>query len=195
MNKLKKLSKQKRDHLILVVLATIVVLAGLGFGLIRSQYTSLKRIRASEREAAAKLKTMKETINREDQIKAELDEVSKALAVVEDGMASGDPYSWALDMVRRFRIAHRVEVPVISQPVVSESTLLPKFPYKQASFALSGTGFYHDIGKFIADFENQFPEIRIVNLRLSPVTGLLNEEKEKLEFRMDIIALMRPNPS
>lgn len=191
----KKLPKEKRDHLILVVLITVVALGGLSFGLIRSQYNNLKRIRASEREAAAKLQTMKDTINRADQIETELGEVSKTLATREESMASGDPYSWAIDLVRRFRIAHRVDVPVISQPIVSETTLQPKFPYKQASFALSGTGFYHDIGKFIADFENQFPEIRIVNLRLSPVTSLVNEEKEKLEFRMDIVALMRPNPS
>lgn len=191
----KKLPKEKRDHLILVVLVTAAVLGGLGFGLIRAQYDSLKRIRTTEREAAAKLRTMNETIDRKEQIEIELGEVSRALASLEAGMASGDPYSWAIDMVRRFRVAHQVDVPVISQPVVSDNTLLPDFPYKQASFALSGTGFYHDIGRFIADFENQFPEIRIVNLRLSPVTSLVNEEKEKLEFKMDIVALMRPNPS
>lgn len=191
----KKLPKEKRDHLILVMLLTAVALGGLGFGLIRFQYDNLKRIRDAEQDAAAKLQKMKDTINRADQIETELAEVGKALSGLEEGMAAGDPYSWAIDLVRRFRIAHKVDVPAISQPVVGENTLLPKFPYKQASFALSGTGYYHDVGKFIADFENQFPEIRIVNLRVSPVTGLGNEEKEKLEFKMDIVALMRPNPS
>lgn len=191
----KKLPKGKRDRLILVVLITAIALGGLGFGLIRAQYDSLKRVRASEQEAAANLQKMKDAINRADQVETELGEISKALAIREESMASGDPYSWAIDMIRRFRIAHKVDLPVIGQPVVGETTLLPQFPYKQASFALSGTGFYHDIGKFIADFENQFPEIRVVNLRLSPATSLVNEEKEKLEFKMDIIALMRPNPS
>lgn len=191
----KKLPKEKRDHLILVVLITAVAICGMGFGLIRSQYASLKRIRNSERDAAATLQTMKDSINRAEQIETELATVGKALGALEESMASGDPYSWAIDMVRRFRIAYKVDVPVISQPVVSETTLLSAFPYKQASFALSGTGFYHDIGRFIADFENQFPEIRIVNLRLSPIASLVNEDKEKLEFKMDIVALMRPNPS
>lgn len=191
----KKLPKEKRDQLLLVVLITVVALGGLGFGLIRAQYANLKRIRNSERDATAKLQTMKDTIDRADQIETDLTEVSRALAGYEEGMATGDPYSWAIDLIRRFRIAHKVDVPAISQPVVSECTLLPAFPYKQASFALSGTGFYHDIGRFIAEFENQFPEIRIVNLRLSPATGLATEEKEKLEFKMDIVALMRPNPS
>lgn len=192
----KKLPKEKRDQLLLVVLITALAMGGLGFGLIRSQYTSLKRIRSNERDASAKLQTMKNTISRAEQIETELGEISRALAAIEENMASGDSYSWAIDQIRRFRLGYKVEVPAISQPVVSENTLLPAFPYKQASFALSGSGFYHDIGRFIADFENQFPEIRIVNLRLSPVTGLVNEEeKEKLEFKMDIVALMRPNPS
>lgn len=191
----KKLPKEKRDHLILVVLITAVVLGGLGFGLIRIQYDSLRRLHAKEQDAAAKLKDMMATIDRADQIETEYRAIGQALGNVEEHMATGDPYSWAIDMIRRFRLAHKVEVPAISQPVVSETTLLPRFPYKQASFALSGTGYYHDIGRFIAEFENQYPEIRIVNLRLSPVAGLANDEKEKLEFRMDIIALMRPNPS
>jgi len=191
----KKLPKEKRDHLILVVLITAVVLGGLGFGLIRFQYDNLRRTRAHEQEAAAKLKAMRATIDRAAEIETESSTMSQALGNVEEHMATGDPYSWAIDMIRRFRLSHKVEVPVISQPVVSETTLLPRFPYKQASFALSGTGYYQDIGRFIAQFENQYPEIRIVNLRLSPVSGLANEEKEKLEFRMDIVALMRPNPS
>jgi Tfp pilus assembly protein PilO len=191
----RKLPKKKRDHLILVTLITAIALGGIGFGLIRVQYDSLQRIGNEQREALKKLERMKDAINRADQTETELAEVSKALESLEENMASGDAYSWALDLVRRFRVAYKVEVPAVNQPIVGETTLLPKFPYKQASFSLSGTGFYHDIGKFIADFENQFPQIRIVNLTLIPTTGLANEEREKLEFKMDIIALVRPNPS
>lgn len=192
---LKKLPKAKRDRLILVVLLTALALGGLGFGLIRAQYASLKRTRAKEQTAVAELQKMKDTINRAEQIETQLAAASQTLTTREENMATGDPYSWAIDMIRRFRIAHKVDLPVIGQPVVGETTLLPKFPYKQASFALSGTGYYHDIGKFIADFENQYPEIRVVNLRLSPASSLANEEKEKLEFKLEIIALMRPNPA
>lgn len=191
----KKLPKEKRDHLILVVLLTAVALGGLGFGLIRFQYEHLKRIRTQEGEAVATLQKMKDTIDQAERSETELAESSKRLEALEEGMATGDAYSWALDLVRRFRLTHRVEVPGIAQPVVGESSLLPKFPYRQASFNLSGSGHYHDIGRFIADFENQFPQIRIVNLSLLPLTGTMNEDREKLEFKMDIVALMRPNPS
>ena len=191
----KKLPKQKRDHLILVAVLTAVVLGGWGFGLIRYQYDSLKKTKAKQDAAVADLKKKKELINRAEPIESELAEAAKALAALEDNMATGDPYSWGLDLIRRFRVAYRVDIPAIIQPVVGETTLLPKFPYRQASYTLSGTGYYHDIGKFVADFENQFPQMRIVNLTLTPITSLTAEEKEKLEFKMDIVALVRPNPS
>jgi len=70
--------------------------------------------------------------------------------------------------------------------------VLPQFPYRQIKVNISGTAYYHDLGKFIADFENTFPHIRVVNLTVEPlnITGLGNE---KLSFRMDIVALAKPN--
>lgn len=192
---LKRLSKEKRDHLILVAMITAVILGGLGFGLIRFQYEHLRTLKAKHLDSLAKLQKMKDTIGLADAAENQLTEAGRALGVLEENMATGDPYSWALDLVRRFRLAYRVDIPGVAQPIVGESSLLPKFPYRQASFTLSGNGFYHEIGRFIADFENQYPEIRIVNLSLSPLTGSLNEDREKLEFKMDIVALMRPNPS
>ena len=72
--------------------------------------------------------------------------------------------------------------------------LLPSFPYKQIQFTINGTAYYHDLGKFIADFENNFPHARMVNLVIEPASGA-DSSNEKLSFRMDIIALVKPNPS
>ena len=35
--------------------------------------------------------------------------------------------------------------------------LLPNFPYKQATLTVAGTAHFHDLGRFLADFENQIP--------------------------------------
>ncbi len=191
----KKLPKEKRNNLVLVALLTCIALGGLGFGLIRFQYDNLKVIATDTADAHKKLKQMQDGIARAEQLETELNDLSKHLAELEEGMAPSDPYSWVYNTIRRFTLSYKVEIPVVNQPVVGETTLLPKFPYKQASLELSGTGFYHDIGKFIADFENQFPHIRIVNLTLDPMSGLVTEDKEKLEFKMHIVALVRPNPS
>jgi hypothetical protein len=61
------------------------------------------------------------------------------------------------------------------------------------TLTVSGTAYYHDLGKFLADFENEFPHIRLVNLdiQLSPAVG----DTEKLVFKVDIVTLAKPNPS
>jgi Tfp pilus assembly protein PilO len=89
-------------------------------------------------------------------------------------------------MVRHYKANYKVDVPEIGQPNVSEMDLLPNFPYKQLQFTLRGTGYYHDIGKFIADFENKYPHMRVVNLELE----LVGTDTEKLSFKMDIVALV-----
>ena len=70
--------------------------------------------------------------------------------------------------------------------------LLPHFPYKQLKVTVNGTAYYHDLGKFIADFENTYPHARVVNLTIDPAGGT-GDDSEKLAFRMDIIALINPN--
>jgi hypothetical protein len=83
-----------------------------------------------------------------------------------------------------------VDVSVTSQSPISDVDLLPDFPYKQLKMTVGGMAFYHDFGKFIADFENTFPHIRIVNLSLESGSGT-GDNAEKLNFRIDIIALVK----
>jgi hypothetical protein len=75
--------------------------------------------------------------------------------------------------------------------VISDVDLLPKFPYKQLKVSVTGTAYYHDLGKFIADFENTFPHIRITNLTVD-TGGATAEGGEKLAFRMEVVALVKP---
>jgi hypothetical protein len=83
-----------------------------------------------------------------------------------------------------------VELPEIGQPNEGSMELLPNFPYQQLRFNIGGTGYYHDIGKFIADFENRYPHMRVVNLDMAPV----GSDSEKLAFRADIVALVKSSP-
>src|SRR5437879_8461111 len=107
----KKLSKEKRNHLVLVALLTVVALGGLGFGLIRFQYAELQVIADETADAGKQLTRMKQIIQQADEIENKLTEASKNLAALEADMASGDLYSWGLDVLRRFRAAYKVDVP------------------------------------------------------------------------------------
>jgi hypothetical protein len=191
---MKRLSREKRNQLITVILVTLAILALIGFGLIRPQYDSLSKIATARKDADNKLQSIKHAITNSEAIANEWNETNYALAHSEEDMASGDPYSWTYDTIRHFKQSYKVEIPEVGHPTIGESDLLPSFPYKQIQFAINGTVYYHDLGKFIADFENSFPHSRMVRLVVEPAPSP-DSNSEKLSFKMEIITLVKPNPS
>jgi Tfp pilus assembly protein PilO len=192
----RKLPKEKRKHLVLVVLATLIAVAGLYFGLIQRQHENLGRLAQQKDAAAKKLKLVLSAIQQSDSIKADLDEVRDRLARSEADVASGDLYAWVINSLRQFKAPYKVEIPQFSQlGPVADVNLIPGFPYKQATLTVAGTAHYHDLGQFIADFENQFPHIRLINLSMDANAPSANTEPETLSFKLDIVTLVKTNPS
>ncbi len=190
------MTKGKRNQIIGVILATLLVLGALGYGLIKRQFDNLQLLGRKKGEADSQLQVMETAVKNADQIEAVLAEVSKALAEKEATMASGDLYSWSINTLKSFKINYKVEIPQFS-PITQPTavSLLPHFPYKEAAFNVSGKAYYHDFGRFITDFENQFPLVRVVNLTLDLPTSPTADDREKLLFKMDIITLVKPgNP-
>jgi len=191
-----KLSKEKQQHLILVVLLTVGTVVGLWFGLIRSQKQSLRVLAAKKQIAKEKLLQVRRAIETADQTEQQLCEFKKQLDKSEEGMASGDLYSWSINTIRAFKLGYKVDIPQYSQiDGPKDATLLPAFPYKQATMTIAGTASFHEFGRFVADLENQFPSMRVLNLTLEPVSGLVSSDKEKLAFKMDVAALIKPGAS
>jgi len=186
-----KLSKQKRDQLILVGIATLMTLVLIVFGLIRPQYAAISGINRNINAARDHLQSMEDGISKAEAISSQLTDLTYTLTQAEGDMASGDPAQWIYNTIRNFKEHHKVDISVNSQLTMGEVDLLPHFPYKQLKVTVGGTAYYHDLGKFIADFENAFPHARITNLTLEPAGGT-GDNSEKLAFRMDIIALTNP---
>jgi Tfp pilus assembly protein PilO len=188
---MKRLTKQKRDQLILACVVILMVLAGLWFVLIRAQQDGLKGLREQRAAKQTTADQMREKIKNSKVIDAQLNAVAKTLADQEQDMASGDLYASMINTVRKFKLRYNLDIPQFSPATsVTDCDLLPKFPYKQVRISISGTGYYEEIGKFIADFENEYSASRIVNLELVPTPGPGPETKEKLTFRMDIVSLV-----
>ena len=186
-----KLSKEKRDHLILVTLITAIVAAGLWFGLIKFQNGNLRLLASKKQAAEQTLRDVENAIKTADRLEAELAEASRSLSELEESMASGDLYAWMINTILQFKLAYKVEIPQFSTILPGEMGLLPRFPYKQVTMTINGSAYFHDLGKFISDFENRFPHIRIQNLEMEPVSGLVSGDREKLTFKMDIVALIK----
>ena len=186
----RKLPKEKRNQLIGVVLVTIAALGGLAFGLVRHQYDALTRLADKKVTVERKRDQTRTAIKNADRLETDLADLKKKLAVMETDMASGDLYSWVINTIRQFKAPYRVDVPQFS-PLgpTTDVTLLPTFPYKQTIFSVQGTAYYHDFGRFLADFENQFPHIRVLNLSLD--LDSTSQDPERLSFKMDIAALIK----
>jgi len=195
---MKNLPKEKRDRLILIILGTIVSLGLLWYLLIRAQDSSILAIARKTVEQEDKVGKAQRLIGAKAEIEKTLEVATQQLKEVEAGMASGDMYSWVILTINKFKADRNVEIPQFSREIPTEVGLLPKFPYKAALFNLRGTDYLQDFGKFLADFENTFPYLRVQNVELEPAvsssaTATASGEPEKLGFRIEIVTLVNPN--
>lgn len=191
--KFSKLPKEKRNHLVLVVIGTLAILAAIGFGLIKVQYEALGQAASKQEAARAKLKDMEDAVKRAGLVESVCNQASQLLDEKEATMAKDDLYSWMYNTIRRFQKGYgKVEIPQLS-PISPPAAvnLLPDMPYKQATMQIGGTAYYHDLGQFIADFENTFPMMRVANLTVEFSQNSVQTEREKLAFKMDLVTLVK----
>jgi hypothetical protein len=192
----RKLPNEKRNKLILVVVGTVLAVAALYWLLISHQNQNLARLANRKVEVQASHRRVLEIIRHAGAIEADLASNQKALAEAEADIAAGDLYSWVINTLRPFKAAYKVNIPQFSSlGAVTEVNLLPSFPYKQASLSLAGTAHFHDFGRFLADLENQFPHMRVVNLSLDLNPSSVPEEGEMISFKLDVLTLVKTNPS
>lgn len=190
-----KLPKEKRDRLILLSSGTVILLAVIYFFLIGREYRAIAGYRAKTSAARKELLDREAAIKRQDLTQRDLREATSDLSQAETDVAVGDPNAWIYQTIRNFNARHdQVHISLMSQSVVGNVDLLPHFPYRQLKVTVTGTAYYHDLGEFIADFENTYPHTRILNLSLAPVVSSNTDgatNSEKLTFSMDLVALVK----
>src|SRR6185312_15753123 len=196
-----RLSKDKRDKLILVAIGTIAISVGLWLGVVRTRNDQLKTSRTALGKARDKLDKARKVVSLAAQAQADMEAATNKLGLIEETMASGDLYSWAYLLLEKARGGHDVNIIEVARPAKGEVGVLAQFPYEAAIFSVRGMGYYHEFGKFLADFENRFPYFRVQNLSLSggsegstgASSSVAQSGEEKLSFKMDIVALIKPN--
>jgi len=193
---MKNLPKEKRDRLILIGVGTLTILIAFYYGLLNSQKKAITEITRQTFEQQNKVNNAQRLVNSTAETQKIEEILAAKLKAIEATMASGDMYSWIILTVNKFRAGYNVDIPQFSREAPCDVGLLPKFPYKAAVFNVKGTAYFHDLGKFIADFENNFPYLRVQNLELDPAGGssaTATGDAEKLAFRMEIVTLVSPN--
>jgi len=201
-----RLGKEKRDRLIMVIVCGLVVCVGIWYSLIQTRRTALAVSRTKLIKANNQLDQAATWLKRSDQIEADMERTMKVVQSVEENMASPtDPFAWSYVFLDKACSGHDVKVNEVLRPEKKEGDhkkevgLFLDFPYNVVVFTVSGVASYHDFGDFVADFENRFPYFRLQNISLSnpadaAADAATRPAKEKLLFKMDVVALVKPTP-
>lgn len=190
-----KLSKDKRDKIILVGIVTVAASAAIWLLVIKAQGEALKGARAEVTKSREQLNRGKTTLTTQANVDEGFEKASRKLAGRETTMAApNDMYSWLIQTLNTFRLGYKVDIPQFGRELPTEVGIFAKFPYRAALFNVRGSAYYHDFGKFLADFENAFPYIRVQNVELAPATESAGhtDSREKLNFKMELLTLVRP---
>ena len=191
-----KLSKEKRDQLILVAMGTLVIIIGLWFGVISTQKEALVLTVKRKTEAVDKLTKGQLYVKNASLVQSNLMVATARLIGLEDRMATGDLFSWIILTLDEFKKTHPINFVDFQREKLQKFELMPDFSYPNAAlFHVRVEAFYHDFGKFLADFENRFPHMLVQNLDVSLPSAPDPSSPEKLSFEMDIIALIKPAAS
>ncbi|MDR3378528.1 MAG: hypothetical protein P4M10_07570 [Verrucomicrobiae bacterium] len=195
---MKKLPPAKQKQLIGVLIFTVALICTVYFLLISPQNDKNQHLAQQISQASGHLKEYKDAILKKQEVTEQLAVWTEQMKHAEEDVASGDLYAWTYDMIRHFKTAYpKLEIPTPGQPSLGDCELIADFPYKQIRFSMTGTSYYHDLGRFVADFENKFPHCQVLDLSVDPAMGGTGQTPtslgEKLSFRMDIVALVKPN--
>jgi hypothetical protein len=210
-----KLSKEKRDRIILILIGGVGVAAGIWYFIMGPQKAAISDYRDRIEHTQEKLLRAERLTRRDLQIRADLEELRAKISAAEGQMIPAEQVEvsgkkWLLDQLNAFT-QNRYDLTLrnLSDPTVGKQFLhLPGMVYSAAAYRVDLHGHYHEFGRFLADFENSFPYLSIQNLQVSPIatpmgaqTGFVDrleggfqnaDDREKLIVSMRIVLLFRP---
>jgi Tfp pilus assembly protein PilO len=193
-----KLSKEKREKLILVVLLTVGVLAGFYYFIIADQKQTISQVESKIASTSEKLDKAQRWLRMGETIQAELAARRKQLDEEHDQLAPLDRFKWFHGTLTQFLPAYNVRlVDITREPEVGPVGSLPNFPYEAARFGVKLSATYHEFGKFLADFENHFRLMRVQNVELAPealsrTSTQSQAADERLAITIRVVTLIRP---
>lgn len=187
-----RLPKEKRARVVLVGMATALAAGLLWVVLISPLRDKAAQVARQIQESHSKVNLGLKTLSSSNQVEEALAVAGEQLTKAERAMAAGDLYAWMIQTMSRFKTPYAVDIPQISREIPCEVGVYPSFPYRAVTFVVRGTSYYHDLGRFLADFENSFSYIRVQNLELDSGGGPKIEDPEKLQFKMELVTLVKP---
>lgn len=189
------LTKEKKQQLAVVAIFTAVILVCILIYGVNDQKKRRAESYKKAGETKERIAKAEKLLKQKDEIQDRLDQYEKELASREAGLPNfGGAFQWMINTVNEY-IKPPSPLSNFNIPLVpaspSDVLIIPKFDYKAAVYGVTLTGYYLDFGKFLADFENDWPYLRVQNLRMEPASAVPGDEK--LNFQFEIVSLTLTN--
>ena len=183
-----KLTKTQRDQLIGIAAGTVALMAALWYFGVTAKQEELSKTEGKTAQMMDTLKKAEDTIRKTNEVAEKLAEHSQLLGKSESMLVDDrDDLAWIIQTINDIkRTSKGVNFVGYDKAVKSEAGILPGFPYTWATFKLGFSGYYHDLGKFIADLENNYPYYRVQNLDLKP-DSTAGAEPERLSLTFELV--------
>jgi hypothetical protein len=201
-----KIPKEKRDKLVMVAVGTAAILGALYLLVLSTQQRALDDYAQKTAAAMEKLDKAERWLRMAPTVQARLTACQAAVETKQEAMAPVDKFKWFYNTLEKCLAQHQVTlIDITREPELGDVGILPKFPYQAASFGVKISARYHDLGKFLADFENQFPYMRVQNFDIERVSSTRMAGKdasrsdrqaaspEALSVTMRVVTLIKPN--
>ena len=117
---MKNLSKEKRDRLLFIGVGTFALILVIWFVLISSQRKSVETIAKQIVDQQNKVGSAERLIATSAEITNRKESAQKKLRAIEEGMASGDMYSWIIQTLNKFCVGRKVDIPQFSREVTMD---------------------------------------------------------------------------
>lgn len=194
-----KLSKDKRDKLILTLIGTVGIVAVLYFFVLSDMKDEHNTLGTKIFSTKDRIDKAERIIKRQQNFNQEMAALKGALDVRQAQMPKpGEDHVWFLKIVEDRRTKYNLDINEIRNPEPWDPGVLPNFPFKGVAFNVTLVGGYTDFGRFLADFENEFPFMRTQLMSITPdVTpgppgsGIATADTGKLRFNFRVISLIK----
>lgn len=191
------LTKEKKQQIGLVAVIGLAVLVAVWFLAVKPLQGRIGSLQSKMTETEKRQQDARRLVSQSEQRQRELEDIQARLAEIEGKMVSGDTNVWIRTLLIGFKAGGNyagVDIPNYSNAEEFKVGILPDFPYKSCIYRISGLAYYHDLGRFLADFENAYPHIRVLNVELIPVDSIQSASPEKLNFTIELVVLIKPPP-
>ncbi|HIG27948.1 MAG TPA: hypothetical protein EYQ50_09175 [Verrucomicrobiales bacterium] len=174
------MNPEKKKQCLIVAGIGLGILFGLYMVIYKSQDAKVKQldVQLEKKKTAKERAEVNYLGKKESSNKTALEEAGKRLAEREKDFPPDNRNRWGvwlqgqLNTIITDKGLKLSLKTVSSQPREGVVGMIAEFPYRQATFKVEMSGYYHDFGKFLAEFEGKYDTMRINGLDVKALDGM-----------------------